>query len=220
MTISRVRRQAGPEKAVWDSFRCGLALWIVLLAVLGIASLVHDDEAQPAKAIILVDAIMAAIVVVFAAIVHEEILPLFQSIGSWQTIAWTAGGFVAIVAFMAGYQFVARAIGFRYESVIDNYGGTGWPVWGILISAAVVPALFEETAFRGVIQTGMERVMAPRDALIVQAAMFSVLHLSPVVFVSHFVIGLVLGFLRRRTASVYPGMLVHGAWNAYVVLGG
>lgn len=33
-------------------------------------------------------------------------------------------------------------------------------------------------------------------------------------FVSHFVLGLVLGWLRERTRSLLPGMLTHGLYNA------
>ena len=50
-----------------------------------------------------------------------------------------------------------------------------------------------------------------------QAALFSMLHLGVAIFPSHFVIGLVLGVLRRRTRSLYPGMAVHLTWNAAVV---
>lgn len=47
--------------------------------------------------------------------------------------------------------------------------------------------------------------------------MFSILHLSPIIFPSHFLMGLALGFLRMRSKSLYPGMLLHGGWNAWVV---
>ena len=43
------------------------------------------------------------------------------------------------------------------------------------------------------------------------------LHLGVAIFPSHLVIGLVLGALRRRTRSLYPGMAVHLTWNAAVV---
>ena len=77
--------------------------------------------------------------------------------------------------------------------------------------------MFEELAFRGVIQSRLERVMNRRDALIVQAAMFSALHMMPLVFVSHFVMGVGFGWLRNRTGSLWPGVLLHMAWNAWVL---
>jgi uncharacterized protein len=53
--------------------------------------------------------------------------------------------------------------------------------------------------------------------VLLQAVLFSLLHLGLAIFPSHFVIGLVLGLLRRRTRSLYPGMAVHMTWNAAVV---
>ena len=55
------------------------------------------------------------------------------------------------------------------------------------------------------------------ETLIVQATMFSVLHMDPAIFASHFFFGLVVGWLRRFTRSLCPGMLVHAAWNAAIV---
>jgi len=220
VTSGSFRRQSGSAASAADPFSYGIALWLVLLLVIGLSVLLQEEEGQSAQAIVLGDFVIAAVVLVFAAVLIKEIRPLFETFGTWRAIPWTAGAFVFVAAFMAGYKFVATSIGFRYTSLAEGYAGTGWPLWGVLVSAAAVPAIFEEIAFRGVIQTGMERVMAPREALIVQAAMFSVLHLLPAVFVSHFVIGLVLGFLRRRTGSIYPGMLVHAAWNAWVVTQG
>lgn len=42
--------------------------------------------------------------------------------------------------------------------------------------------------------------------------------MSPAVLPSHFLMGLALGWLRLRTASLVPSMLVHAAWNLTVLL--
>jgi membrane protease YdiL (CAAX protease family) len=88
----------------------------------------------------------------------------------------------------------------------------------MLLLVSVVPAIIEELAFRGVIQSSLEKVFDARDAWIIQAALFSVLHLLPINFPSHFLMGLCFGYARNRTRSLYPGMLMHASWNAFVVL--
>jgi membrane protease YdiL (CAAX protease family) len=35
-----------------------------------------------------------------------------------------------------------------------------------------------------------------------------------VIFPTHFAMGLIFGWLRMRTGSLLPGMLLHAAWNA------
>ena len=59
--------------------------------------------------------------------------------------------------------------------------------------------------------------MRPVDAMLLQAAMFSILHLAPLSFASHFVMGLGLGWLVVRTRSLYAGMLLHALWNGMIV---
>jgi membrane protease YdiL (CAAX protease family) len=128
---------------------------------------------------------------------------------------WT----ILFLALMAGYFWVLEHMGVPIWSATETFDNAGWPVWSMLLLISLMPAFFEELAFRGAIQSSLERVFNTRDAWLIQAALFSVLHLSPLMFPSHFLMGLCFGLLRRRTRSVYPGMAVHAAWNAYIVLG-
>src|SRR5579859_7343479 len=88
-----------------------------------------------------------------------------------------------------------------------KYVKAGWPLWAILGTISVEPGVFEEIAFRGIIQTKLSRILSVKEALIIQAALFSILHLNPMIFVSHFVMGLLLGWVRLRSGHVYYGML-------------
>lgn len=79
----------------------------------------------------------------------------------------------------------------------------------------MTPPLVEELAFRGCILDRLQRIMANRDANLLHAAMFSTLHCNPVILPSHFVIGLVLGWLRLRSGSL-PGIVLHAVWYASI----
>jgi membrane protease YdiL (CAAX protease family) len=100
---------------------------------------------------------------------------------------------------------------------VGTYLSQGWPLWAAFLFLSVTPGFFEELAFRGFIQTKLEGVMGSKESLVVQAAMFSVLHLEPNWFATSFVFGLALGWLRRVTGSLVPGMIIHAAWNAMVI---
>lgn len=93
----------------------------------------------------------------------------------------------------------------------------GWPVWSIYFLISLCPGIIEEIVFRGIIQTKLEEVLGWKEALIIQAACFSILHLMPTIFISHFIMGLFAGWIRMRTSSVWPCMIVHIAWNAHVL---
>ena len=56
--------------------------------------------------------------------------------------------------------------------------------------------------------------MPPWLALVLQAAIFGLVHGTPIQMVYAFLMGLAFGFLRRRTGSILPGFAAHAAFNA------
>jgi len=125
---------------------------------------------------------------------------------------------VVFVALATGYFKLLEYFGVPIYSSTSMFIAADWPLWSIFLLVSIVPAVLEEIAFRGVIQSSLERMLNARDAWLIQAALFSVLHLHPLMFPSHFLMGLCFGYMRRRSRSIYPGMLLHACWNALVVL--
>jgi len=39
-----------------------------------------------------------------------------------------------------------------------------------------------------------------------------------VIFPTHFAMGLIFRWLRMRTGSLLPGMVLHGSWSAVIIL--
>jgi membrane protease YdiL (CAAX protease family) len=103
----------------------------------------------------------------------------------------------------------------RYSDAFDE-AGLGWP-W-VVLSIAVVPALFEELSFRGLMQPLLGGVFSRRNAWIVTAVLFAVAHLSIGGFPWLVAMGLYLGWMRERSGSLYPGMLAHFLHNLTVVV--
>lgn len=99
------------------------------------------------------------------------------------------------------------------SSILKN----GWPIWSVFFLISVCPGIVEELAFRGVIYTKLKETFAIREAMIIQAACFSILHLLPTIFISHFVMGFFLGWVREKTGSLYLSIFFHIGWNASVV---
>lgn len=88
----------------------------------------------------------------------------------------------------------------------------------LLLVVAVLPAVFEELAFRGVILSALLSHLGSRSAVFVSAVMFCLVHLTPLMFPFLLVMGLALGYLRVRSRSLYPSMLLHFAHNAAIVV--
>ena len=168
---------------------------------------------------VIASAIDAAIVLVAVGLRYRKLLFLFQlrPSGLRDSVVLIAIAFL-FVALASAYFGVIEWLGVPVSSATATYTRAGWPLWTMFLLICVMPAVFEELAFRGVIQSSLERMLNARDGWLIQAALFSVLHLSPLMFPSHFLMGLCFGYMRRRSRSIYPGMLLHACWNALVVL--
>jgi len=127
------------------------------------------------------------------------------------------GASLSVMLLLHGYFRALEGLGVPMLRSADDYEQAGWPIWSMFLLTSVMPALFEELAFRGVIQVSLERVFSAHEAWLIQAALFSVLHLMPIIFPSHFLMGLWFGWLRGKSRSLYPGIIMHATWNALVL---
>jgi membrane protease YdiL (CAAX protease family) len=102
---------------------------------------------------------------------------------------------------------------------MDAFNGLVLPLPVLIVSVCVIPGIFEEIFFRGLMQGSLEKVMTRREALLVQAVVFAIAHVNPIGFFTYLVfLGFWLGWLRNRSNSLIPGMLVHFCHNLLAVL--
>lgn len=102
---------------------------------------------------------------------------------------------------------------------VERFFESQMPLWVSIVSICVVPGIFEEIFFRGMVQSILESTLSRRDAWIVQAIIFAIAHLNPLGFFTYLLImGLWLGWLRNRSRSLLPGMIAHFTHNLFVVL--
>ncbi|MEZ6016141.1 MAG: type II CAAX endopeptidase family protein [Planctomycetota bacterium] len=102
------------------------------------------------------------------------------------------------------------------EGLRDLRVALGTPILIAVIAAA--PALFEELAFRGLLQARLAALMGLRTGIFATTALFALAHGISVGSPMHLALGLYLGFLRERSGSLVPGMLVHFLYNGALVL--
>lgn len=93
----------------------------------------------------------------------------------------------------------------------------GWRFFATLFLVAVLPALAEETLFRGAYLNAL-RPLGRRKAVWITAAAFTLLHGSPTSIPAILVVALVFGYLAYDIGSFYPTMIAHGTINAVSVI--
>jgi membrane protease YdiL (CAAX protease family) len=213
--VSRARRTDDP----WPRFVPVLWLlgtWLGIGAVCSLFAHVGGDESPTSDAVF--TGVGAVLVTCFALTELEAMRSLLRVRHLRLRALLEALAAFAVIAVVVTAWFELAATMFETVDYLAPFRDHGWPPWTAVLLVVVMPAIFEEIAFRGFLQERLGALMGVRDALLLQAAWFAFLHLSPFVFPSHFVMGLCFGWLRLRTGSVVPSMVVHAAWNLTVLL--
>ncbi len=87
-----------------------------------------------------------------------------------------------------------------------------------LFIIAVMPAIIEETLFRGALQNLLIRwFKGPWIAIMITSVLFSAVHLSWYNFIPRFALGVVLGMLFYYGQSIWLNILAHFMNNAIIV---
>jgi len=87
-----------------------------------------------------------------------------------------------------------------------------------MIMLAILPAMFEETIFRGGLQNLLSRWWKmPIFSIVVTAIIFSLVHGSYFGFLSRAVLGFALGWMYYRTGNIWLNIIAHTANNAIAV---
>ena len=85
-----------------------------------------------------------------------------------------------------------------------------------VVSTAVMPALAEEFALRGVVMQPL-RKFGDKFAVVISALIFSIIHGNFEQIPFSFVVGLALGYVVIRTNSIWAGVLLHFLNNFWAV---
>ena len=101
-------------------------------------------------------------------------------------------------------------MGFSYEEGI-------LPFLVSVLTVAVLPALLEEFAMRGVVM-GLMRPFGDGFAILVSAFIFGLIHGNLVQIPFAFLVGLGLGFITVKSGSLWPAVAVHFTNNFMAVI--
>ena len=159
------------------------------------------------------EAVFAGYALLAVVLSHE---PVADTLALRRTPLWPA---VRLVAGAVVTVVVAEALldplfnGGAQQGIEPTHGPNTthqWVAVGVAAVALVLVApVAAELLFRGLGFAAFGRVAVPVTALL-----FGLAHGLPALLVEVTVAGLVLGEVRRRTASVFPGMAVHMTFNA------
>jgi membrane protease YdiL (CAAX protease family) len=217
--------------------------WIILSLLLsslnGSASITKPLSPQA-------DLIGAIVTIVFTAIIEGAFLiapayfasTAFRSITPRARLALQSLGFrqfrvgralFLIVVFMLVitainilYSYVITALHLNIQTndqlLLQESKVAPLTTYATLFAAVFIAPFCEEVFFRGFVFPGLRNSMSVGWAILVSSLLFAIAHTDPGSFPVLFVIGLALAFLRLRTRSIWPCILLHMLNNSIAAL--
>lgn len=138
----------------------------------------------------------------------------------WTTIAAVlAAPFFSFLWSIVLSQFVSSNEYFEKMAEMFRSTTNGFGFAVTLLCISVMPAFSEEWLFRGYVQTRLLQRWSPWLAILVSSSLFAAFHLDPLHVIAVFPIGLWLGYISWRCASIIPAMLAHAYNNALSLVG-
>ena len=141
----------------------------------------------------------------------------FKLIDYLMLIVIAGGMFLTLLIVNYFYSFFLQEIGYVSNSISFDINNAGTFIAAIFIMC-ILPAVVEETVFRGAALNGFSKVFSARWAIVLSALLFMLMHMNIPQFVNAFLCGLILAVLAKKTGSIIPGMIVHFINNFIIVL--
>ncbi|MDZ4848272.1 MAG: ABC transporter permease subunit/CPBP intramembrane protease [Pirellulaceae bacterium] len=92
------------------------------------------------------------------------------------------------------------------------------PLWSVILTLAVIPAICEELAFRGFIFGGLIRQNGILRAILVSSLFFGLSHGVLQQSIGATIMGLILGVIAWRTGGVVCGIVLHMTHNSLTMI--
>ena len=203
----------------------GIAIYLgLLLVVFGSAGIVArliviPPDVRPylnAAALVVGEALMLAPVGIMAVVVAR---------GSWSAVGFrrfdvmlgcTLPMTYLLLAFCGSalWGLVLHAQGWDTQAdIVSGFKDNPILVALALIAVGVAAPIAEEAFFRGFLIGGLRDRVGNVGALLISAAIFTLPHLPVSIYPAIFGLGLLLGLLFLQTGSLWPGVLMHAAFN-------
>jgi len=217
--LQHLLRDRRPTPTVAGALSCGvLILMLKFFMGLSVRPMTHFDDF--AQSIVITQLVVIAVPAIFMTILltNSPRQTLLLTRPAWRAIP--AAALLALVLHPAvnALQGVVQ----RLYPISDNVREalvpvtqmiTNAPFWQLALLLAVLPAVCEELAFRGLLLSGFRHIGHKWRAIVFSALFFGLAHGILQQSLIACVVGVVLGYLAVQTGSILPCLVFHVLHN-------
>ncbi|MCP5106176.1 MAG: CPBP family intramembrane metalloprotease, partial [bacterium] len=188
----------------WETIKSIIFFYAIYLA--SVLPLFWLDDDKTAVGILVVSGLDVLIILGYWMTRRTSILPLFRI--NREVLKTTLLGMAVIVPLLlvnfSYHHLLLGIFGIEETRSSDPFITAGFGFGVIVFSGCVMPAVWEEIAFRGLIQTGLNKKFRKWETLFITSGLFAVIHIAALSWPYLFLVGLVLGILRMKSQSLWP----------------
>ena len=186
----------------------------------GLVSYLLFVEKRPELALFVQIGVLLVTTLIFAAIYWKSLASQLVRIGFGHVEAWIALVILPgmlLVNFVYHRLFLMKLLKVKEAFSLDQLREAGISEPTLILIFCIYPAIAEEIAFRGLLQHWLHTALSPWKAVGLAAFLFAVLHFSVLSLPYLFGVGVLLGWAKWKTGSLYPSMLIHFLHNLVAI---
>ena len=125
--------------------------------------------------------------------------------------------FIFVIGYGIGYELAFGVPELDTDIGVD--WGSGPVALGLaVISTVIIAPIAEELMFRGYLLDSIRKMHGDRVAVVISAIIFGLVHFEPYTIGMAAIGGLVYGYIRVRTGSLWPSIVGHMIWNGFALI--
>lgn len=201
----------------WKILRSTIIFYTIYLAT--ILPLFWIEDMNVAVGTIIISGVDVLLILSYWSISRIPILSMFGI--NRDTIKYGLAAIVVLsgllVVNFSYHAAIIKFLGLQVFSVTDTFTKAGFGFRAMVFEMCLMPAVWEEIAFRGLIQTNLSKKFGKWEAILITSAMFAIIHITAISWPYLFLLGLTLGLLRWYSQSLWPVILMHFLHNLVVL---
>jgi membrane protease YdiL (CAAX protease family) len=91
-------------------------------------------------------------------------------------------------------------------------------IFTLMLYVSVLTPIVEELVFRGFVLDVATEAYGKWFSIFISAFLFAIVHIDTISVINAFIGGLIYGYVRIKTDSLWPSIFLHFAWNTHLYL--
>lgn len=165
---------------------------------------------------------VTAMVIIFCLVIYS-VFPMKKKfivmLNRWMRTSYSTTqivfGTLGVFLFVEVYFYLFALMGGQITQLIDSNEPV--PLFLDYFSILLYAPVVEEIYFRGFVTRKLSIILKPKEVVVLQGFLFGIIHLNPITFISHSLLGIWLGHVKMKTGSILPGIAIHFIWNFWTL---